>query len=65
MLFEKKVYLIMIKKDKRGMEILVKSNSRLDVQSIFDLNYLHRRRNEELLFLWLRLNLGISSADFP
>lgn len=55
----------MIKKDKRGMEILVKSNSRLDVQSIFDLNYLHRRRNEELLFLWLRLNLGVSSADFP
>lgn len=55
----------MIKKDKRGTEILVKSNSRLDVQSIFDLNYLHRRRNEELLFFWLRLNLGVSSVDFP
>lgn len=55
----------MIKKDKRGTEILVKSNSRLDVQSIFYLNYLHRRRNEELLFLWLRLNLGVSSVDFP
>lgn len=64
MLFEK-IYLIMIKKDKRGSEILVKSNSRLDVQLIFDLNYLHRRRNEELLFFWLRLNLGVSSVDFP
>lgn len=61
MLFEK-TYLTLIRKKQRETQILGKSNSRLDVQSIFDLNDLLKRRNEELWFFPLRLNLGVGSV---